>query len=307
MTSNLWLKAFVAGVLGMACQQTPAPRYGSSAGEPAYAERYPASLSGARASYIEDEKLAREKSAAFASLPAELKSPNWAEVGAVIELADAAGKNADYAEGALEFRRLNRFYAEEKQGLVQKIGGSVNYTAKEKRCDADFYGTVAGSMDRSMEKVFEERLRSHNAAQRYIEDHAETLGTANVPKLAARADDIALASFIVHVQLPGAKQELDALLAEADEVKRTLERQQSEAQAVITNPQASAAAKKLAKERAEAASSARMGLDGAISGAEQSSKELEQRVETLRADYQRALDALKDAVAREAASAPPAR
>jgi hypothetical protein len=291
----------------MACQQTPPPRYGSSAAEPAYAERYPASLSAARASYIEDEKLAREKSAAFSSLPAELKSPDWKQVGTLIELADSAGKNADYAEGALESRRLRRFYSEEKQGLTQKVGGSVNYTAKEKHCEADFYGTVAGSMDRSMDKVFEERLRSHNAAQRYIEDHADTLGEANVPKLVTRADDIALASFIVHVQLPGAKQELDALLADASEVKRTLERQQAEAQAVITDAKSSAAAKKLAKQRAEAASSARMGLDGAISGAEQSSKELEQRVETLRADYQTALDALKAAVEREAESAPPAK
>jgi hypothetical protein len=299
VTSNTLIEALVLGSLCIACQQTPPARYGSSAAEPAYAERYPAALNGARAGTLEDEKLAREKTAEFASLPTELKSPDWKHVSTVIELSDAAGKNADYAEAALESRRLTRFYAEEKSGLVQKVGGSVNYTAKEKNCEVDFYGTVAGSLDRSMEKTIEERLRAHNSAQRYIEDNTHALGEANVPKLVERSDDIALASFIVHVQLPGTKQELDALLAEASEVKRTLETQQTRAQAVITDAKASPAAKKLAKQRVEAASSAQMGLDGAISGAEQTAKELEQRIETLRADYQKALDALKDAVERQ--------
>jgi hypothetical protein len=125
-----------------------------------------------------------------------------------------------------------------------------------------------------------------------------------VPKLVKRADEISLASFVVHVQLPETKRELDALLADASGVKQTLERQQAEAQAVLTDANASAAAKKVAKRRAETASNARMGLDGAISGAEQSSKELEQRTEALRADYQKALDALKEAVEQEAERSP---
>jgi hypothetical protein len=304
MNSSTLITMFVACLVSVACQQTPAPRYGSSAAEPAYAERYPSALNAARAGYLEDEKLVREKSTEFSALPGELKSPDWKEVGNVIELADSAGKNADYAEGATEARRVTRFYAEEKQGLVQKLGGSVNYAAKEKQCDVDFYGTVAGSLDRSMEKVIEERLRSHNAAHRYIEDHVDALGESNVPKLSKRADEIAMASFLVNVHLPSAKQDLDALLADASNVKDTLERQQTEAQAVLTNPKASAAAKKVAKQRAEAASTARMGLDGAISGAEQSSKELEQRTAQLQADYQKALDALKEAVAREAENSP---
>jgi hypothetical protein len=284
--------------LAIACQQTPAARYGSSANEPAYAERYAGSLSAARESHVKDETFARQTSATFAGLPGELKAPDWNAVQRVVELADAAGKSGDYVQAIEESRLVTRFYAEEKQGLQQKVGGSVAYTAKEKQCDADFYGSVSGALDRAMEKTLERRLRDHNPAQRYIEDHAEALGEANVPKLEKRADEIALASYIVNVHLPDAKQELDALLAEASDVKATLERQQTEAQAVQADAKASAAAKKLAKQR--------LGLDGAISGAEQASKELEQRAETARSEYQKAFDAMVDVIEFEAKANPPA-
>lgn len=307
MTPPTWFKAFTLSLVCAACQQTPPARYGSAAAEPAYAERYPGALNAARAGYLEDETLARQKTTEFSALPGELKAPDWNHVGTVVELADSTGKNGDYAEAALEARRVTRFYAEEKQGLLQKVGGSVNYTAKEKNCDVDFYGTVAGSLDRSMEKTIEERLRAHNAAHRYVEDHADALGEANVPKLTKRADDIALASFLVHVQLPSVKNDLDALLTDSADVRKTLERQQAEAQAVLSDPKSSATAKKIAKQRAETASNARMGLDGAIAGAEQASKELDQRSDALRADYEKALEALKDAIEREAEAMPAAK
>jgi hypothetical protein len=307
MTSKTLIALFAACSVHLACQQTPPPRYGSSAAEPAYAERYPGALNAARAGYLEDEKLVRQKSAEFSALPGELKAPDWKHVARVIELADSAGKNADYAEGALEARRVGRFYAENKQGLVQKVGGSVNYLSKEKNCDVDFYGTVSESLDRSMDKTLQERLRSRNAAHRYIEDHADALGVSNVPTLEKRADDISLASFLVHVHLPAAKQELDTLLADAPEVKKSLERQQAEAQAVLTDARSSAAAKRIAKQRAEVASNARMGLDGTISAAEQSSENLEKQSEALRADYQRALEGLQEAVENQAKASPPAK
>jgi len=308
MTSRTLIQLLAVCFASAACQQTPPARYGSSAAEPAYAERYPGALNTARSNYLKAEKLVREKSSEFSALPGELKSPDWNHVGTVIELADSAGKNADYAAGATETRSVAAFYTENKQTLVQKVGGSVNYAVKEKHCEEiDLYGTVRESLDRSIEKTLEERLRSRNAAQRYIEDHADALGETNVPKLAKRADDIALASFLVHVHLPAAKQELDALLADAPEVKKTLERQQNQADAVLADASSSAAAKRIAKQRAETASNARLGLDGAISGAEQSSKALDQQTEALRADYEKALDALKEAVEREAEASAPAK
>lgn len=288
----------------VACQETPPARYGSSAAEPAYAERYPGTLSAMKATYQEDEQAAHKISTEFGTLPGELKNPDWKEVGKVIELADESGKNADFSQGMLESRALSRFYTEEKQGLQQKVAGSIQYTAKEKNCDVDFYGTTAGSLDRAWEKTVTERLRAHNAATRYIEDHVDAIGEANVPKLTKRADEIALASFLVHVQLPGVKADLDAMLAESSNVKESLVRQQADAESVVNGSSGSPAAKKVAKQRAEAASSALLGFDGAVSGAEQLSEALEQRTKASLDEYEKALDTLKDAVEKEADKQP---
>lgn len=287
-------------VTSVACKEAPPARYGSSAAEPAYAERYPGTLSGLKATYQEDEQTVHKTSSELGTLPSELKNPDWKEVGKVVELADLAGKNADFSQGMQEARALSRFYAEEKQGLSQKVAGSIQYTAKEKNCDVDFYGTTAGSLDRAWDKTLTERLRSHNAATRYIEDHVDAIGEANVPKLTKRADEIALASFLVHVQLPGVKTELDAMLAESSNVKESLVRQQADAEAIVNGSSGSPAAKKVAKQRAEAASGALLGFDGAVSGARQLSEALEQRTKASLEEYEKALAALQDAIEQEA-------
>ena len=47
--------------------------------------------------------------------------------------------------------------------------------------------------------------------------------------------------------------------------------------------------------------------DGTVSAAEQSSQNLEKQSEALRADYQRALEGLQEAVENQAKASPPAK
>jgi hypothetical protein len=287
----------IAPWVGGCQQQQQQPLYASSAEEPAYAERYPAELGAARARFAKDETDVTTLTTEFAKYPDELDKPSWPVVGAVVEEADRAGKSWDYAAGMSEEQAVRDFYEEEKKPLVQKVGGAVDYAAKEKKCeDVEFYGPVAGGLERGVNQQLEERLRSRSVAQRTIEDNQDAIGKQNVEKLEKQADKIALASYLVHVRLPQAKRDIDAALADASGVKKTLARTREQAKAVEDNPQASKTAKQLAQKRSAAASAAEAQLDAEVAEAQKLSEQIEQRAKAAEKTYEDALDALSAAI-----------
>jgi hypothetical protein len=300
--------AFVFALLVSAstgCAQPQAPLYASSAVEPAYAERYPTQLASARTRFGEDEAETQKLVGDFQKFPDELDKPDWQVVASVVDQADAAGKGSDYAAGTSENKAVRDFHDQEKQPIVQKVGGAADYAAKQKECkDVELYGPVAGSLDRAVDQQLEERIRSRSVAQRTIEDNQDAIGKPNVEKLQKQADAIAFASHVVHVRLPQTKRDIDAALADASEVKKTLARTKEQAAAVEANPQASKGAKQLAQKRAQAASSAEAQLDAEVAEAKKLSEQIEQRTSAAQKNYETALSALKDAIKQRAESAP---
>jgi hypothetical protein len=297
----------VCALVALGCdkQQEPA-LYASSAGESSYAERYPAMLSALRNGHFEAEKQAYTLSGEFSKYPDELKDPSWTHVGDVVKKADEAGKGADYAAGMGESQAVRTFYTEERDTLRQKVGGSAEHAAKEKNCEVELYGPIGGALDRSVEQGLEDRLHQRSAAHRAIEDNEDAIGKPNVEKLEKQADQIALASYIVHVRLPSTKREIDARLADASEVKKTLERTQEESKAVLDDPNASKGAKELAQKRADAARTAQASLDSEVEQAQKLGEELEQRTKATLEQYEKARDALLQAI-EEKAKAQPAK
>jgi hypothetical protein len=282
--------------LALACTQQEPALYASSAGEASYAERYPAMLAALRNGHFEAEKQAYTLSGEFSKYPDELKDPSWAAVEDVVEKADEAGKGADYAAGMGEGQAVRTFYTEERDTLRQKVGGSAEHAAKEKSCDVELYGPIGGALDRSVDQQLEERLHERSAAHRAIEDHQDALGKPNLDKLEKQADSIALASYLVHVRLPQTKREVDARLADASQVKSTLERTQEESKAVLDDPNASKGAKDLAQKRADAARTAQASLDSEVEQAKKLGEELEQRAKAAQDQYQKAKDGLIQAI-----------
>jgi hypothetical protein len=284
-------------LLALACdkQQEPA-LYASSASEGSYAERYPAMLSALRNQHFEAEKQAITLEGEFSKYPDELKDPSWAHVKAVVQKADEAGKGADYAAGMGESQAVRTFYTEERDTLRQKVGGSAEHAAKEKNCDVELYGPIGGALDRSVDQSLEDRLHQRSAAHRYIEDNEDAIGKPNVEKLEKQADQIALTSYLVHVRLPSTKREIDARIADASEVKKTLERTQEESKAVLDNPSASKNAKDLAQKRADAARTAQASLDSEVEQAKKLGDELEQRTKSALEQYEKARDALLESL-----------
>lgn len=299
-------RAFASAVFALAagCNQQQQPALSaSSANEPAYAERYPAQLSTARTRFAKDEEEVQKLTTDFQKFPDELDKPDWMVVGAVVEEADQAGKGWDYAAGQSEQQAVRDFYDQEKQPIVQKVGGAADYAAKQKKCeDVELYGPVAGGLDRAVDQQLEERVRSRSVAQRTIEDNQDLVGKPNVDKLEKQADKIALASYLVHVRLPQTKRDIDAALADASDVKKTLERTKERAAVVESNPQASKSAKQLAQKRASAASAAEAQLDAEVAEAKKLSEQIEQRANAAEKTYETALQTLKDTVKQRAES-----
>ena len=194
------------------CTAQPAPVFASSANESSYAEHYPDNLALLRSEYAIDESHAIEIFSAFPNYPGALTNPDGQQVLAVVDRADAAGKSGAYTQAMDEQQSVSRFFDEEKEPLNQKVGGAAQYAAKQKECTVDVASPAIGALDHGVDKALEDRLHDHNEAHRYIEDHQDALGKPNLEKLQKQADDIALASYLVHVRVKQIKLELARLV-----------------------------------------------------------------------------------------------
>jgi hypothetical protein len=287
-----------------ACSSEPAPRYPSSANEAGYAEGYPTQLSATRTSFAEDEALARQNMTQLQAEPDQLNNTNFALVRQIVEKSDAAGRSGSFARQMEEVEHVNRFFKEEKEAINQKVGGSVQYAAKQKECPADLYGAATGALDKAVEKQLEERLRAHNDAHRLIDDHEEELGKANKERLQKFADQVAVTSYITNVRLPRASQDLKHQVDEAATVQSTLDRTQNESKAIMDDPNATKSAKAAAQIRAQKAAAARVGLDAEIQLSRDAVKDMEQRVTTVQGEYKQAVEALDDKLEQKEKAAP---
>jgi PBP1b-binding outer membrane lipoprotein LpoB len=278
------------------CSTRPTPAFASSANESAYAERYPAALLAIRTEFANDETRARQIFGGFSKYPDALSAPDGEQVLAVVQHADAAGKRGSYAQEMDEQGHVTRFFSEEKDGLNQKVGGAAQYAAKQKECNVDVASPAVGALERGVNKALEQRLRDHDEAERYIEDHQDALGKPNLEKLQKQADDIALSSYLVHVRVKQLKLELGRLIDESADVKKTLAQSDADAQGVLANSAASKAAKTTAQTRLTAAKAASTGLDIEVEQAKRAVAEMDARSDKLEQDYAAALDGLVQAL-----------
>jgi len=296
------LASFALALVG--CARPQPALYASAADQPAYAERYPAELGTTQNAYLTDDQQSQTLASGFAKYPDQLdKPPSWSAVLDVVKAADQAGKSADLAAGMSEAEQVRAFYTANKDPIHQKVAGSVDYAAKQKQCDtehAELAGAAVGALDRAMDQELDETVRSHNAATRVIEDNQDALGKQNLDKLTKQSDQIALASYIVHVRMPQTKRSLDASLGDASAVKKTLERDQERAKAVLDDPHASKGAKVTADKRSAAASNALAALDAEIADAKKLSQDMDKRTQAAQKAYEDALKALEDDLSKRA-------
>ena len=302
-TSALVLCSFCL-LTSLACSKQPPPLTAPSGEQPSYAEQYPTHLNTLRTRFAADEAKVRAALPQLEPAAQKLDKADAATVKQLFELADAEGKSSAYANQALEAETVSRFWDEEKQPLHQKIGGAVSYAGKQKECSKecgdDLGGVAAGASDRAVEKQLEERQQRQGEIHRFVEEHEDALGKANMDAAEKQAGAIAQLSHLTHVRLELYRRELEGSLSEASDVRSTLERTEKESDAVLADPKASKSRRALAEKRKASAVSARAALDGEVDQAKAALKDMEQREKQLVADYDKAFDALTDGLEQKA-------
>jgi hypothetical protein len=295
----------LAPVALSACsKEQAAPLASPSSDQPSYANRYPDEVVAVRGRFEEQEGQARRAMGTFATFPDELDKPNWNDVQKVYDAADSAGHSQEYVDSVRETEGVSSFFKDEKDEIDKKVGGTANYTAKQKGCDVDLYGATSNALDKAVEKQLEKRLREHNEAQTYIDEHEDSLGKPNREKLEKQADDIAYTSYLSRVATEQTKRDLEALVNEAENVKKTLDREIEESNTAAGDASRSDNEKKKAQARAEAAQKAKERIDSEIQESQKLLKDTDDRIKNLRSEYDKAFDELKQKVQAKASETP---
>lgn len=288
----------------VACSSQPAPLTVSSGDQPSYAEQYPQHLSSLRSRFAADEAKVNAALPQLEPAAQKLDKSDPTTLKQLFELADSEGKSTAYADQALESETVARFWEEEKQPLHQKIGGAVAYAGKQKECSKecsdDLGGVAAGASDRAIEKQLEERQERLGEIHRFVEDHEDELTKPNQDPAEKQANAIAQLSHLVHVRLELYRRELEGNINAASDVRSTLQRIQKESDATLADAKASKGKKALAEKRKASATSALTALDGELQQAKQEVQNMQQREKKLAADYDKAFDALTDALEKKA-------
>ena len=300
---------FAGALLALAScsSQKTGPQVAPSTSQAGYAESYPETLANARGKLTEREGVARQTMSNFSAYPDELDKPSWPDVEQVYVLADDAGKSSRYVEAIHEAETVAGFFEDEKEEISKKVAGAASYAAKKDGCKGEgIYGPASAALEKSVEKQLEERLREQNEAHRYIKMHEEPLGKQNKEKLEKQADDIAFASYIVNVGVDEEKEKLERMVAEGEDVKKTLDRVIEENKAIAADANRPESVKKAAQAEVDAAETAKGKIESEIQQAQHVLTEIDNRIKTLRDEYSKAFDGLKQKVEEKKKSAAPA-
>jgi hypothetical protein len=289
----------ILGLLIAGCYSSQSgPVLGPSGGQPAYALRYPDALTDSVKAIGDGQDQERKLSASFGAQVDELKKPDWDLVRSVVDESDVAGKTTDFADAHGEVDAVRTFWGDEKGTVDAKVAAGSQYAVKQSTCAADctnldVSGQAVHALNESMDKELQKRLRAHNDAFVLIERQRSTLGVQNTAVLEKLADEVAQASYIVHVDLVVHAGRVNRLLADTGDVKSTLDRFIADEQAYQARPGRAEADKKASDERIALANKSKAAIDSAVTQAQAAAKSSDDQIAAASKDYENALDALR--------------
>jgi hypothetical protein len=302
MKANLTAAALLAVC---ACTQRPSA-LPSSAGQPAYALHYASELTQATKAIDEDEARQKTLGTDLDARIEELKKPKWAHVRAIVDDSDAVGRAADFAESREGSEAVRSFWSDEKEAIANRVAGSAQAIVQKAHCSGsgaatghggdgslDVRGPISYSLSESVDKQVQKRLRSHNDAFVLIERYRTEFGPQNVTALEKLADELAEASYVVHTELPAARDRLRRLVADKQAVSDTLVRYATEEKASEGEPGRTDADIKASEERIAIANRSQTEVEGVAGQASASSKALDDRIARATADYDDVLKAIR--------------
>jgi hypothetical protein len=305
MKSSLSVTMLSLLLLSLGCAgRQPQPIMISSAGATGYALDYPQRLSAETNMLVADRQKASELSQGLGTRANELKA--GADPGLVlliVQQADEVGHSEGFAVANDEGRGLHSFWDEERGPITARVNGAAQKQLTEAKCtQADVSGAIGYALKDGVDKQLEKWLRAHNEAQRTIERHKGSLGSANVSAVQKLADDIALASYLVNIALVLERNRISRLLSERSDIESTLSNEIDWERAFQAESH-SAVDKKASQERMAALQKSRAAVPAAATSAEAARKDLDLQINDARKRYQSGLEALENELRAQQARA----
>lgn len=284
--------SIIWGVLFAGCAHQPlTPEIASSAQETSYARAHPYVLEQERQQLVNDKTAATERTAALRDQDVRADvDGKWLKD--VLETASEAGQSRAFVDAQREARAFRAFFEEERGPIAARISAAAQKQISEHNCqDVEVGGAVSYALRDSFDRQLDKRVRERNQAQHMIEEQRGKLPNPSLHELSELADDVAYASYLVHVALIDDKTRIDALLDERRDVASTLDdaikREQKGLEGATSKEE-----KRAREERLSALEKSRAALDVSVKDAEAEVRELEQTIRQADADYEDALAAL---------------
>lgn len=240
------------------------------------------------------ETKAKDTISKMPTMADKLTDTDWAIVEQVVDASDDAGKDGAYAANMRDIDIARRFFEEENEPISRKVGGSVQYAAEQAGCKLEGFG-VGGVLKKTVDERIEERLKDSNDAFLIIDRNRDALNQKNIAAIEEMAGKIAEASYVVHIEMPDAKLELEGTIAAAGAARTKIQKMLDEENEPAT-AKPSAAAEKAKKERVKQGDEALKLLETAEADAKANLADLEQRTKDMDTAYNDALSKLSDAI-----------
>jgi hypothetical protein len=287
--------ALASTLLLAACSSSTAkgPVLAPSTGQASYAVHYADDLAAANKAVADAQAQEKTRSAGFAARIDELRKPDWEKVALVIDDSDQAGKSADFAHAHDDTDAVKAFWDAEKDTINGRVVGAANHTLKEASCTADVAGGVVYAMNDAMTRQLQKRLRARNEAFVIIERYKTALGPQNVASLEKLADDVAQASYDVHVLMIAQRARFQRLVDENGAVKKTLDRYVEDETAFAMESGRTEPERKASQDRVTAATKSKAEIEATASQAEAVGKQMDASIDAATKDYDAALRALR--------------
>jgi len=304
MPSSLFvpLLLVIVGGVGCASSSRQEPVVASAAKQTAYAASYPTELQRLQSDFTRYRQEAHTGASEFGRYPDELKKPSWELVLTMIEHADEAGKSSAYVSEQRAQQPVKTFFTEEREEIGKRVGGSAQYAAQQKGCNADVGGAANAALKEAVEKRLEKRSRSTNEAHTLLEREHVALGKENLTALEKQADTISNASYAVSVALSDIKVRLNERVTDTDQVQTTLDtsiREENEFQAKAgrTDPE-----KKASSDRVKTLTQSQAQLASTTAQSKELLQRIDKEISEAQKEYADALAVLKSKVKEKAKS-----
>jgi hypothetical protein len=291
MRSSVVLVSALA--LGACSAPKPEPEYATSATHGHYAREYPEKLTAVTKDFSDRRAEARKIMGEWGQYPGKLKDPNWARVQEIYERAGEDGRSYAYVARLKRVEGASLFFEAERDEINRKVAGSVAFTAKKKGCDESVAGAAPPALKDAVEKQLEKELHEASEAQQLIERYRGELGKENAAALEKQADDIARASYLVHIELVEGKLRLVRMVGEADQIRKTADDAIAAEKAYQSGyKKITDAEKKASEARIAELTKAKAGIDAAVKQGEAVIPTIEDEIKKIQKEYEDALAAL---------------